>query len=74
MPGCNAPQSELDAVEWYCFDCQALVHRAELQMESIVKDLIPVYQAFYASEADRTCPDCGALHPGKEPPEGWVKL
>jgi len=26
-------QGELDAVEWYCFECQSLVHRAELQME-----------------------------------------
>ncbi len=67
-------QGELDAVEWYCFECQSLVHRAELQMESIVKDLLPVYKAFYASEEDRTCPACNALHPGKEPPEGWVTL
>ncbi|WP_299872543.1 3-hydroxyanthranilate 3,4-dioxygenase [uncultured Sulfitobacter sp.] len=67
-------QGELDAVEWYCFECQSLVHRAELQMESIVKDLLPVYKAFYASKEDRTCPACNALHPGKEPPEGWVTL
>lgn len=65
---------QLDGVEWYCFECQALVHRAELQMQSIVKDLLPVYQAFYASEKDRTCPSCNAIHPGKEPPEGWVTL
>ena len=65
---------ELDAIEWYCFDCQALVHRAEMQLKSIVDDLPPVYQKFYASEADRTCPDCGTVHPGKEGPEGWVKL
>ena len=32
------------------------------------------YQTFYNDEAARTCPDCGALHPGKEPPEGWVSL
>jgi len=65
---------ELDAVEWYCFECAALVHRAELQMESIVKDLLPVYERFYASEDQRTCPNCKALHPGKEPPAGWVTL
>lgn len=65
---------ELDAVEWYCFECSALVHRAELQMESIVKDLLPVYEQFYSSEEDRTCPNCKAVHPGKEPPEGWVSI
>ena len=65
---------ELDAIEWYCFECNARVHRSEMQLQSIVRDLPPVYQAFYASEEARTCPDCGALHPGKDAPEGWVKI
>ena len=65
---------ELDAVEWYCFDCNALVHRAEMQLKSIVDDLPPVYEGFYASKEARTCPECGTVHPGKEPPEGWVQL
>lgn len=68
------PEGALDAIEWYCFECQHLVHRAELDLESIVDDLPPVYQAFYASEEDRTCPNCGSVHPGKEPPDGWVKI
>ncbi|MEM9633328.1 MAG: 3-hydroxyanthranilate 3,4-dioxygenase [Pseudomonadota bacterium] len=68
------PEGALDAIEWYCFECQHLVHRAELDLESIVDDLPPVYQAFYASEEDRTCSNCGSVHPGKEPPEGWVTL
>lgn len=67
-------EGELDAVEWYCFECGALVHRAEMQLTSIVEDLPPVYNKFYASEADRTCPNCKTIHPGKEPPEGWVKI
>lgn len=65
---------ELDAIEWYCFECQAKVFRAEMQLQSIVNDLPPIYEKFYASEEDRTCPACKAVHPGKEPPEGWVKL
>lgn len=68
------PEGALDAIEWYCFECQALVHRSELDLDSIVDDLPPVYEAFYASEENRTCPDCQARHPGKEPPEGWVTL
>ncbi|MEM0907760.1 MAG: 3-hydroxyanthranilate 3,4-dioxygenase [Pseudomonadota bacterium] len=68
------PEGALDAIEWYCFECHNLVHRAELDLESIVDDLPPVYNAFYGSTAARTCNRCGALHPGKEPPEGWVKL
>ncbi len=68
------PQGAVDAIEWYCFGCGALVHRAEMHLKSIVDDLPPVYAAFYASEVARTCGGCGEVHPGKEPPEGWVSL
>lgn len=68
------PDGLQDAFEWYCFDCNALVHRTEVTLNSIVDDLPPVYQAFYDSKDARTCPDCGQLHPGKQPPEGWVTL
>lgn len=67
-------EGQLDAIEWYCFECNALVHRAEMQLTSIVDDLPPVYERFYASEEQRKCPNCGSIHPGKGPPEGWVKL
>lgn len=67
-------EGQLDAIEWYCFECGTKVFRAEMQLQSIVKDLPPVYEKFYASEKDRTCPNCKVVHPGKEPPEGWVKL
>lgn len=68
------PEGALDAIEWYCFTCNARVHRAEVDLESIVDDLPPIYATFYADEKLRTCPQCGALHPGKKPPAGWVKL
>ncbi|MBB5077085.1 3-hydroxyanthranilate 3,4-dioxygenase [Nonomuraea endophytica] len=61
------PQGDLDAFEWYCVYCHRLVHRAEVQLESIVDDLPPVFNAFYGS--DRTCPHCGAVHPGKDWPD-----
>ncbi len=68
------PPGEKDAFEWYCFECGGLVHRVEVLLKSIVDDLPPLYQAFYADDDARTCPDCGALHPGKDVPEGWVTL
>src|SRR5262249_29994498 len=64
---------ERDAFEWYCFACQALVHRVEVKVVSLVKDLPPLYEAFYADEAARKCTACGAIHPGRKPPAGWVK-
>jgi len=65
---------DVDGFEWYCFECRALVHRAEVKIEHIVKDLPPIYQNFFNNEAARKCPNCGAIHPGKTPPAGWVKL
>jgi 3-hydroxyanthranilate 3,4-dioxygenase len=41
-----ARPGELDAFEWYCFECQALVHRIEVKVEDLVKDLPPLYEAF----------------------------
>lgn len=64
----------LDGFEWFCFDCGALLHRVEVPVTNIVTDLPPLFDAFYADETARRCDACGALHPGRTPPEGWAAL
>ena len=59
------PAGSLDAFQWYCGECGTIVHRVEVQLKSIVADLPPLFAAFYADEALRTCGGCGAVHPGK---------
>ena len=59
------PEGVRDGFEWYCLQCDALLHRVEVQLKSIVKDLPPLFESFYASPAQRTCGNCGAVHPGK---------
>ena len=59
------PPGTIDGFEWYCPECNARVHRVEVQLKSIVEDLPPLFSAFFASEQDRTCRHCGRLHPGK---------
>ena len=39
-----------DGFNWYCFACGELVHRVEVQVEHVVKDLPPLYAAFDAEE------------------------
>jgi len=56
---------EIDGFEWYCPSCSTLLHRVEVGLKDIVKDLPPLYEAFHASQEKRTCPSCGTLHPGK---------
>ena len=56
----------IDAFEWYCPSCNGLVHRVEVQLRSIVDDLPPLFEAFYASLDKRTCKNCGTVHAGKK--------
>ena len=49
------PAGLLDGFEWYCDACGHLVHRVEVQLKSIVRDLPPLFEAFYANPAARTC-------------------
>jgi 3-hydroxyanthranilate 3,4-dioxygenase len=54
-----------DGFEWFCPSCHALLHRVEVQVADIVRDLPPLFDAFHASVERRTCRACGAIHPGK---------
>ncbi len=62
------PEGVLDAFQWNCAACGAIVQRHELQLASIVADLPKVFNSFYAtSDSQRRCPACGELHPGRDP-------
>lgn len=56
-----------ETFRWYCFECNAPVHEHTLHVSDIVKDLPPVMNEFADNESLRTCPNCGALHPGRKP-------
>lgn len=61
------PQDKRDAVQWSCAHCGTLIKRYETHLDSIVHDLPPIYDQFYATtDEERTCPNCGHVHPGKE--------
>ena len=61
----SRPEGVKDAFEWYCTQCGGLLHRVEVQLKSIVRDLPPLFEQFHASTRLRTCGKCGAVHPGK---------
>lgn len=61
------PKGEKDALQWSCAACGTIVKRYEMQLDSIVDDLPPVYERFYATTAEeRRCPNCGEFHPGSD--------
>jgi 3-hydroxyanthranilate 3,4-dioxygenase len=59
------PEGTVDAFEWYCPQCHNLVHRAEVRLKSIVRDLPPLFDNFYGNEELRRCKSCGTVHPGR---------
>jgi len=59
------PQGLIDGFEWFCPSCGTRLHRIEVQLQSIVRDLPPLFDQFYRDEAKRTCAGCGTVHPGK---------
>jgi 3-hydroxyanthranilate 3,4-dioxygenase len=59
------PPGALDGFEWFCLECHNLLHRVEIQLNDIVKDIPALFERFYADPALRTCNACGAVHPGK---------
>lgn len=57
------PAGVVDGFEWYCPGCHAMLHRVEVQLKSIVKDLPPLFEQFFSSMEARTCRRCAAVHP-----------
>ena len=61
----SRPEGVLDAFEWYCGRCATRIWRREVQVRSIVDDLPPVFEEYYGTVSDGTCPNCGAPNPKK---------
>jgi len=50
-----------DRLQWYCEDCNHLMHEATLELKDIETELKEAMEKFYASETMRTCSACGKV-------------
>ncbi|MDO4249033.1 MAG: 3-hydroxyanthranilate 3,4-dioxygenase [Neisseria sp.] len=67
------PEDKHDHVRWYCSDCATLIYDGGGQMTDLVADLPAMFDRFYAtSDQERTCPQCGKVHPGHKASE-WLE-
>ena len=56
---------EKDGLLWFCPKCNSKVYEEYFELKNIEKDFPPVFERFFGSEENRTCPECGHLHPEK---------
>jgi 3-hydroxyanthranilate 3,4-dioxygenase len=69
------PSGMLEAFEWYCSRCVALVCRAEVQLQNIVADLPKVYERFNGGGIEvRRCPSCAHIHAGADAQQWLAEL
>ncbi|MBM3275408.1 MAG: 3-hydroxyanthranilate 3,4-dioxygenase [Candidatus Sericytochromatia bacterium] len=57
----RARPAQTDAFQWYCESCGKLLHEVTLVVTDITTQLKPLFEAFWADEAARTCGACGAI-------------
>ncbi len=50
---------EKDGLQWYCDNCNNLLHETYFPLINIEKDFLPRFRAFYGSDELRTCKNCG---------------
>jgi 3-hydroxyanthranilate 3,4-dioxygenase len=59
--------SELDGFMWFCDNCDHKLYEEYVYVSDIVADLPPIFERFYASEANRRCDRCGTEKPAPLP-------
>ncbi len=52
-------ESHTDGLLWFCDQCNNKLHETYFPLTNIEKDFLPRFKEFYASEALRTCGNCG---------------
>jgi 3-hydroxyanthranilate 3,4-dioxygenase len=50
----------MDALEWYCEQCNSQLYREEFALDNIETDMPKIFDAYYSDDKKCTCPNCGA--------------
>ena len=55
------PRAEgvLDALEWYCENCNTALYREEFALDNIVTDMPVIFDKYYSDKNKCTCSNCG---------------
>ena len=57
------PRAEgvLDALEWYCENCNTALYREEFALDNIVTDMPIIFDKYYSDKNKCTCSNCGTI-------------
>ena len=53
-------EGALDSFQWYCEQCDNLLHEVTLDLEDIVTQLPPLFDSYWNDIQARTCAKCGS--------------
>ena len=56
----------MDALEWYCEQCNHPLYREEFPLDNIETDMPVIFDKYYGDDEKRCCSNCGAV---MEPPK-----
>ena len=59
-------EGEIDGFAWYCEDCGHTLYEEQLELKDIVKELPPIFDRFYADDANLVCGNCDWKMPPRE--------
>ena len=54
-------EGALDSFQWYCDQCDNLLHEVTLDLEDIVAQLPPLFDSYWKDTRARTCNKCGSV-------------
>jgi len=54
-------EGALDAFQWYCDECNEMLYEVTLDLENIVTQLPPLFDAYWKNMDARTCESCGSF-------------
>ena len=54
---------ELDGLQWYCRQCNALLYEEFFPLQDIERDFPPVFARYHGALEHRTCRRCGHVDP-----------
>ena len=52
-------EGEMDGLQWYCENCNHLLHSVTFKLNNVEKDFQPRFKEFYSSDELRICDNCG---------------